>query len=38
MLAELERIFHAHATDGRVRVEYGVDLFVGRLTRSADGV
>lgn len=37
MLAELERIFRAHATDGRVRLEYDVDLFVGRLAREGDG-
>lgn len=31
MLAELERIFRAHAAGGRVRIEYDVDLFVGRF-------
>lgn len=34
MLAELERIFRAHAEDGTVRLEYDVDLYVGALTRS----
>jgi SAM-dependent methyltransferase len=34
MLAALERIFHAHAADGHVRIAYDVDLFVGTLTRS----
>lgn len=33
MLAELERIFRAHAADGRVRVAYDVDLHVGPLAR-----
>lgn len=34
MLAELERIFRAHADDETVRLEYDVDLYVGVLTRS----
>lgn len=36
MLAELERIFRKHATDGRVRLVYDVDLRVGALTRGAE--
>jgi SAM-dependent methyltransferase len=31
MLAELKRIFDAHATNGRVRIEYGTHLYYGRL-------
>lgn len=34
MLAELERIFRAHAHCGTVRIGYDVDLYVGVLTRS----
>jgi SAM-dependent methyltransferase len=31
MLAELERIFLRHQRDGRVRIDYDVDLFLGTL-------
>jgi SAM-dependent methyltransferase len=31
MLAELRRLFDAHAEDGRIRVDYATQLFVGAL-------
>jgi len=35
MMAELERIFHAHEQDGRVRMEYWTRLYFGRLELDA---
>ena len=33
MLLELERIFHEHESNGRVRFDYDTELFFGQLTR-----
>ena len=37
MLAELPRLFEAHAREGRVEFEYDTRLFVGRLSSSRPG-
>jgi SAM-dependent methyltransferase len=36
MMAELERIFHAHEQQGRVRMEYWTRLYFGHLQAGVD--